>query len=298
MLLMAAAMLLFPVSDALAKTLTAQLTPAQIAAARFLFQSLVLLPILLLVKGGRIPPPGPRHLLLGALIALAVIFLFSGLEALPLANNTALFFIEPILLTLISALLLRERISMRQWLAVATGLAGTVVVLRPNWSAYGAAAIFPLAAGACFAGFLALTRVVARRDDVLSLAFWTGAAAALILVIVVASSGAMDGNLVAVTLRLDAAVWPLLIGVGLIAAATNVLTAAALQRAGAGVLAPFQYLEIVSATLLGWWIFNDIPDPLTGLGTAIIVASGLYVFSRGGQVVGDDPDALEPKRGP
>lgn len=298
MLLMAAAMLLFPVSDALAKTLTAQLTPAQIAAARFLFQSLVLLPILLLVKGGRIPPPGPRHLLLGALIALAVIFLFSGLEALPLANNTALFFIEPILLTLISALLLRERISMRQWLAVATGLAGTVVVLRPNWSAYGAAAIFPLAAGACFAGFLALTRVVARRDDVLSLAFWTGAAAALILVIVVASSGAMDGNLVAVTLRLDAAVWPLLIGVGLIAAATNVLTAAALQRAGAGLLAPFQYLEIVSATLLGWWIFNDIPDPLTGLGTAIIVASGLYVFSRGGQVVGDDPDALEPKLGP
>lgn len=298
MLLMAAAMLLFPVSDALAKTLTAQLTPAQIAAARFLFQSLLLLPILLLVKGGRIPPPGPRHLLLGALIALAVIFLFSGLEALPLANNTALFFIEPILLTLISALLLRERISMRQWLAVATGLAGTVVVLRPNWSAYGAAAIFPLAAGACFAGFLALTRVVARRDDVLSLAFWTGAAAALILVIVVASSGAMDGNLVAVTLRLDAAVWPLLIGVGLIAAATNVLTAAALQRAGAGLLAPFQYLEIVSATLLGWWIFNDIPDPLTGLGTAIIVASGLYVFSRGGQVVGDDPDALEPKLGP
>ncbi|MBK5939687.1 DMT family transporter [Halochromatium roseum] len=288
MLLMTIAMLLFPISDALAKFLTAELTPVQIGAARFLFQSLLLLPVLLVYKAGRLPPPGIRHLALGTLIGLAVIFLFSGLQYLPLANNTALFFIEPLLLTLISAVALREPVSGRQWLAVVVGLVGALIVLRPNWAAYGPAAIFPVAAGAFFAGFLALTRVVGGRDDALTLAFWTGAAAALVLLLIMGvglmgqapvSARPMAGLMVLASLG----VWPLLLGVGAIAAATNVLTALALQRAGAGVLAPFQYLEILSATLLGWLVFSEIPDLVTGLGAAIIVGSGLYVFTHQGR---------------
>ncbi len=283
MLLMTLAMLLFPVSDALAKFLTATLTPVQITAARFLLQSLVLLPVLLIYKGGRLPAPGVRHLALGALIALAVICLFSGLHHLPLANNTALFFIEPLLLTLISALALRESVSLRQWVAVAICLVGALIVLRPNWAAYGPAAIFPVAAGALFAGFLALTRVVGGRDDALTLAFWTGAAAALVLVLIMGLGLLVGGRPIMPPSPLALGLWPPLLSVGAIAAATNVLTALALRRAGAGVLAPFQYLEILSATLLGWLIFSEIPDRLTGLGAAIIVGSGLYVFTHQGQ---------------
>ena len=287
MLLMTIAMLLFPVSDALAKFLTAELTPVQIAAARFLFQSLLLLPVVLFFKRGRLPIPGARHLALGALIGMAVIFLFSGLQHLPLANNTALFFIEPLLLTLISAVALREPVTLRQWLAVVIGLAGALIVLRPNWAAYGPAAIFPVAAGTFFAGFLALTRVVGGRDDALTLAFWTGAAAALVLLLIMALGLLSQGQPAASPgglLKLPAlSAWPLLLGVGAIAAATNVLTALALQRAGAGVLAPFQYLEILSATLLGWLIFSEMPDLLTGVGATIIVGSGLYVFTHQGR---------------
>ncbi len=287
MLLMTIAMLLFPMSDALAKSLTAALTPIQIAVARFLFQSLLLLPVVLFFKAGRLPRPGARHLVLGTLIGFAVIFLFSGLQYLPLANNTALFFIEPLLLTLISAVALREPVTQRQWLAVVIGLSGALIILRPNLAAYGPAAIYPVAAGAFFAGFLALTRVVSGRDDALTLAFWTGVAAALVLLLVMVSGvlGAMErlsesGSRLALP-ALGA--WPLLLGVGAIAAATNVLTALALRRAGAGVLAPFQYLEILSATLLGWIIFNEMPDLLTGIGAAIIVGSGLYVFTHQGR---------------
>jgi drug/metabolite transporter (DMT)-like permease len=254
--------------------------------ARFLFQSLLLLPVVLLYRGGRLPRPGLRHLALGVLIGLAVIFLFSGLQYLPLANNTALFFIEPLLLTLISAVALREPVSLRQWLAVIIGLGGALIVLRPNWAAYGPAAIFPVAAGACFAGFLALTRVVGGRDDALTLAFWTGVAASVVLLAIMAFGLVAEAEAPAssgAVLALPAlGVWPLLLGVGAIAAATNVLTALALKRAGAGVLAPFQYLEILSATLLGWLIFDEIPDLLTGCGAAIIVGSGLYVFTHQG----------------
>lgn len=287
MLLMTIAMLLFPLSDALAKFLTAELTPVQIATARFLFQSLLLLPVVLFFKRGRLPAPGARHLALGALIGMAVIFLFSGLQYLPLANNTALFFIEPLLLTLISAVALREPVTLRQWLAVMIGLAGALIVLRPNWAAYGPAAIFPVAAGAFFAGFLALTRVVGGRDDALTLAFWTGVAAALVLLLIMAQGLLSQGDSTAspgMSLELPAlSAWPLLLGVGAIAAATNVLTALALRRAGAGVLAPFQYLEILSATLLGWLIFSEMPDLLTGFGATIIVGSGLYVFTHQGR---------------
>ena len=283
MLLMTIAMLLFPASDALAKFLTTTLTPVQIAAARFLLQSLLLLPVLLIYKRGRLPAPGARHLALGALIGLAVICLFSGLHALPLANNTALFFIEPLLLTLISALALRETVSPRQWMAVLIGLVGALIVLRPNWAAYGPAAIFPVAAGAFFAGFLALTRVVGGRDDALTLAFWTGVAATLVLALIMGLDLLVEGQPIMPASLPALAVWPLLLGVGAIAAATNVLTALALRRAGAGVLAPFQYLEILSATLWGWLIFSEIPDLLTGIGAAIIVGSGLYVFTHQGQ---------------
>ncbi|MFP4246292.1 MAG: DMT family transporter [Halochromatium sp.] len=284
MLLMTIAMLLFPASDALAKFLTATLTPVQIAAARFLLQSLLLLPVLLIYKRGRLPPaPGARHLALGALIALAVIFLFSGLHYLPIANNTALFFIEPLLLTLISALALRETVSPRQWMAVLIGLVGALIVLRPNWTAYGPAAIFPVAAGAFFAGFLALTRVVGGRDDALTLAFWTGMAATLVLAPIMGLDLLVEGRPIRPPSLPAPGAWPLLLGVGAIAAATNVLTALALRRADAGVLAPFQYLEILSATLWGWLIFSEIPDLLTGIGAAIIVGSGLYVFTHPGQ---------------
>jgi len=280
MLLMALAMLLFPVSDALAKSLAAAgLSPGQVAASRFLIQSLLLLPVLVLRRRALPTPPGWRHLALGALIALAAMLLFWGLKYLPLANNTALFFVEPILLTLISALLLREDIDGHQWAAVAIGLGGALIVLRPNWAAYGPAAVLPVAAGACLAAYMALTRVVAAREDALTLAFWTGVMAALVLGGALLLGSAADLSVLELR-RPRPDLWLPLAGVGAVAAVTNVLTAAALRRAAAGVLAPFQYLEIVGATALGWLMFGEIPDLLTGAGALTIIGSGLYVFSH------------------
>jgi S-adenosylmethionine uptake transporter len=145
-----------------------------------------------------------------------------------------------------------------------------------------------VAAGASFAVFLALTRVVGGRDDALTLAFWTGVAAALVLLLIMGAGlirhePAMASPIAVLMIVPSLGSWLLLLGVGAIAAATNVLTALALRRAGAGVLAPFQYLEILSATLLGWLIFSEMPDLVTGLGAAIIVGSGLYVFTHQGR---------------
>jgi S-adenosylmethionine uptake transporter len=82
------------------------------------------------------------------------------------------------------------------------------------------------------------------------------------------------------------AVWPtvnhwfLLGGLGLIATGCHLLVAYAYQQASIGILAPFQYVEIIGATVLGLLIFNEFPDPVTWFGIAIIVGSGMYVFHR------------------
>lgn len=74
--------------------------------------------------------------------------------------------------------------------------------------------------------------------------------------------------------------WALLALLGLIATSGHYLVVMAFHRASVAILAPFQYLEIISATTLGLIIFGDFPDPLTWVGIAVIVGSGLYVFYR------------------
>ena len=80
--------------------------------------------------------------------------------------------------------------------------------------------------------------------------------------------------------RPHGAAWAYLAGIGVLSTISYLLISAALKRSEAGILAPFQYLEIISATFLGYVVFGDFPDALTWLGTAIILASGLYVFHR------------------
>jgi drug/metabolite transporter (DMT)-like permease len=84
--------------------------------------------------------------------------------------------------------------------------------------------------------------------------------------------------------------WGFLILLGAIATGGHVLVALATRRIGAGQIAPFQYVEIVGATTLGFVFFDDFPDPLTWIGVAVIVSSGLYVYFRERKLAADaDP---------
>lgn len=279
MALMATAMLLVPGLDAIAKTLTATLAPAQIAWGRFLFQTLAILPVLW--TSGRIIRTG-RPLLHGArglLLAGALLLIIWAFQYLPLANAIAIFFVEPLILTLLSAMFLGERIGSRRLIAVAVGLIGALIVIRPNWAAFGWTAILPLGAAACFAGYLALTRHSGDAEHPLAMQLWAGAAATLGLTAVIwIGDGTAIGPIDPVLP--DAREWALLVGLGAFSATTHVMLAFAFRFAEAGILAPFQYLEIISATLLGLLLFGDFPDAMTWMGTVLIVAAGLYVFLR------------------
>ncbi len=279
MLMMAAGVIMIPGIDAIAKHLSATLAPGQIAASRFLFQLIFLLP-LVLIMGKRLMSRHPvLNAIRGVLIGGATLCFFWGLKHLPLADAIAIFFVEPLLLTLISALFLKEKVGWRRLSAIVVGFIGALLVIRPSFQTVGLPALLPLAAACCFAVYLALTGKIGNADDVLTMQLWAGLFGGLTLAFTlllgeVASIGVLDPTWP------SAIEWLMLALLGAIATSGHLLIVGAFRRASPSILAPFQYLEILGATLLGVMIFGDFPGPITWLGIAIIVISGLYVFHR------------------
>ena len=275
--LMAGAMLFAPFMDMFAKLLTETMSPGAIGLGRFLAQSLILLPFV--VGLGQWRRPTWLHLLAGIFLGGALLSINAALKHMPIPNAIAIFFVEPLILTLMSAAILGESLGWRRLAAVSAGLIGAMIVIRPNWAAFGPAAVYPLITAFCFASFLLITRVMTQQGGRVALQFWIGVSAMGALAVVTL----IGDHFGAPALVLS---WPgqwellLLACMGLLAAVSHQLIANAFARAEAGALAPLQYLEIISAVLIGWFVFGDFPDRLTWAGTAIIIGAGVYVFYR------------------
>ena len=274
-------MLIVPVMDAIAKSLGSDISPMQITWGRFFFQLIFMgTAILIMLDASALRSARPVvHTLRGILLAIATTFFFFSLLYLPLANAIAIFFVQPMLLTLLSALVLGESIGWHRRIAVTTGFLGALLIIRPGSDSFTLASLLPLAAAVFFASYLALTRSVANIDHPLTMQFSSAVGAAIVLSIAL-WFGDTAGIALFQPIMPDLHQWALLAAIGMIAAVGHLLVVIAVNRAPTSLLAPFGYIEIVSATALGWWIFSDWPDTITWLGIGIIVASGLYVLLR------------------
>lgn len=279
MALMVCAMLLLPCLDAVAKVLSATVPSGQIAWARFLFQVLFLAPFVL--WRGLYKPNAHlwAHAARGFLLALATLLFFSAIKHMPLANAISIFFLQPFIVTILAAVFLGEAFGWRRMMAIAVGFGGAMLIIKPSYAQFGWTAFLPIGTAFSFACYVILTRWLARSETALTMQFVSGVFGALTM-----TAGVIVGS--AMQLDVMTPVWPtatewLLLGLlGAIATFGHILVVFAFNRAPVAVLAPFQYLEIISATLLGFIIFNDFPDALTWLGIIIIVGSGLFVFYR------------------
>ena len=261
------------------------ISPGMIVIGRFATVSVFLLPMMVLA--GQMILPRRGHWAAGLFLGFALLSFNTALSVMPIANAIAIFFVEPLILTLMSAVILGEKIGWRRISAVLVGLLGAIIVIRPNFEAYGVSALLPLAAAGFFACYMLVTRVMTQQGDRLALQFWTGISAMLFMLVasVLAGEFALQG------LELAAPGQPeviLFLGMGVVAVITHQMIANALARLEASVVAPMQYLEIISAVIFGWWIFGDLPDLLTWLGGGIIIASGVYVFHRERQISGEN----------
>jgi S-adenosylmethionine uptake transporter len=279
MIMMIVAMLALPGIDAIAKWLAGSVSSGQVTWSRFFFQIILMSPLLLRTSGPWFTKSLLLHAARGSMIAFATLSFFSGLAYLPLADAIAIFFIEPLLVTLLSALFFREAIHWRRISAISLGFIGALIIIRPTFSEVGFAALYPVGAACCFSCYILLTRKLVRNEDPIRLQFFAGVFGCLVMAAALAIGSSND-------IAILDAVWPsaqewLLLGaLGLIATVCHLLVTYAYRLASIGILAPFQYVEIIAATILGLVIFDDFPDPVTWLGIAIIVASGMYVFHR------------------
>ncbi|MFT5798588.1 MAG: drug/metabolite transporter (DMT)-like permease [Candidatus Azotimanducaceae bacterium] len=280
-LLMAAGAALAPGIDVFAKSVPHEIPVAQVTAARFIVQSSLLLPIAAFLAVLHLPSHQEigLHLVRATLIMVATGLFFTALRAMPIADAIAVFFVEPFMLTLLGAWILKETVGPRRIIACVIGFIGALFVIQPSFADTGPVALLPLGTAACFAIYMVLTRQMAQEMHPLAMQSYTALAAVALSVPILFMA---DGSGIA---GLDPA-WPstfailMMIGVGVMATIAHLLISFAMAYAPASTLAPLQFLEIVAATILGFMIFDDIPTPTTMFGVTIIIASGLYVLAR------------------
>lgn len=280
MICMAAAMLLLPVGDTFAKLLTGVIDPMEVTMWRLLSQVLCLLPIVFVMRGRlRGAMFSPIVALSGLLVLVTLASLVTAFSVMPIATAIAIFFVEPLILTLLAGPLLGEIAGLRRYAAVGVGLVGALIVIRPGFSEFGFATLLPLIAATAYAlNMIVLRRACVTRSG-LTLQCGATAYAALMMSAVVVVLNA-TGIIEVAPLARPAWTWGAILACGAFAATSFVLIAEAFRRAEATTLAPFQYLEIIGATAAGFFVFSEFPDALTWLGIAIILGSGAYIFQR------------------
>lgn len=272
MLVMALAVIAYPLVDALAKLLSRELPVLEIVWARYALQSVAVLPFVLWRHGwaSLVVREGPLQVTrAGFHLATATLF-FLALPMAPLSDCLATFFVSPIIITLLAVPLLGERIGAWRAGAVIAGFIGILLITRPGFGAVSLGLLLAFASGCTHALFAITSRRLAGSDPPLV-------------------GTLLIGLLGAVTLGLampmvwvwpDPRQWLLLACIGGFAALCQWLVTLAYEHSPASHLAPVGYLEIVSATVLGFLLFGDFPAPVTWIGIAIVIASGIVIAWR------------------
>jgi len=279
--LMCASVLTAPLIDVFSKLAVGSVSAGEVGFARFLFQTLFMLPFVLM--RGRLFSRSPKqnflHFVRGFLILSGMTVYTFALRTMPVADAIAIFFIEPAILTLMSGIFLKEHIGRNKIIACATGFAGSLLVIQPSFSQFGWVSLLPMLTAFTVACFLLLTRISSRTEEPSSMQFqssvWGLVVSGLLLVI-----GRYAGFAVYAPSAPDLPTVLFLAGLGLSATISGILSVYAYRATAASVLAPLQYLEIVTACIVAYFVFGDFPDALKWAGIAVIIGSGLFIIWR------------------
>ena len=228
-----------------------------------------------------LPSKLAANLLRGAIMSIAVMIFFTTLKFMPIADALAIFFLEPFILTILSVIVLKETVGWKRGIAVIAGFAGAMLIVQPSYAVFGPVSLMPMITATLFAIYLLLTRSIGGDDNPLTMQFVAGIGGVLMIGVVLGASSLIGWDAIAVPEVPEFGIrWVLIFGIGVLATIGHLLVVMAFRLVSASILAPFQYLEIVTATILGYWLFGDFPDALKWLGIAIIVGSGIYLFLR------------------
>lgn len=269
--LMIAAMSILTLMDSLAKLLMQRYDPLQVVWARYACHSL----LVFIYFAPRLRTLLVTHniwlqILRSAFLFGATILFFTSLAHIGLAEAAALFDINPLVITVLAFVFLKEPIGPRRIFGVAMGLAGALIIIRPGSGIFSGYAMLPLLAACCYSAYVVSTRFLGRNENLLTSLLYTALIGCIVASVLVVPLWQTPGVS-------DAALMLVLGGLGAIG---QYFLIRAFTLAQAAVIAPFSYVGLVFAVLYGYLFFGEFPDAMTLLGALVIVASGLYVWHR------------------
>ncbi|HTF97687.1 MAG TPA: DMT family transporter [Cellvibrio sp.] len=270
-LLAAAGLLLFSCMDSTTKYLTTHYNVPTVVAMRYIVHCALMLVIL-----------APRHsatlintqrtgltVLRAVVLTMASLFIGLALQRMPLAETTAINFLAPTLIALFASSVLGEQIGGFGWAAVIVGFIGVLLIARPGSGLDVWGVVFALGAAAANAAYQVLSRMLASTERAITLLFYTALVGTIVFGL--ALPFFWENKTPSTTEVI------LFISMGTFGGLGHYFFTLAYRHAPASVLAPMTYLQLLWAGLLGWVIFDTVPDGLGILGMAIIAASGLLI---------------------
>jgi len=263
----------FTLLDGSAKWLVQSLPVLVVVWLRFLTHTLIASALLIPLRGLALVRTRHLrwHLARGVMFCAMTGMNFWALQYLQLTVTAAIFFTVPILIAVMGAPLLGEKLDARRWAAILAGFAGVLVIVRPGSEAFHPAMLLSVANALLVAVFNLMTRRLAAYDSPETIQFLPAVVASVLLApfalaVWESPQGAFE--------------WFMLAMLGVFGGTGHHLLALAHRYAPASTLAPFLYQQILYMGLFGYLVFGSVPDAAVWAGAAIVVSSGLYLFAR------------------
>jgi len=264
---------LFTLLDGSAKWLVGSVPVIVVVWLRFVTHVLIAGAVLFPLKGMSLVRTRHMrwHLARAAMFCAMTGINFWALQYLQLAVTSSIYFLVPILIALMAAPLLGEKLDAGRWAAVIAGFAGVLVIVRPGSAEFHPAMLLSIVNAIILAVFNLMTRRLAAYDSPETIQYLPAVGAAILLApFALAGWASPQGWLE----------WSVACLLGALGGLGHYFLALAHRYAPATVIAPFLYQQVLYMALFGYLVFGDVPSPAVWIGAAIVIASGLYLFAR------------------
>jgi drug/metabolite transporter (DMT)-like permease len=273
---------MFSAGDAVTKTMTGEWSPVAVAGLRFGIGAVVLAVMLARQEGFNafVPQRPMLQVVRGLALGLGTSAFFTALFIMPMATAISIAFVAPALTALLSGPLLGEKVRPVTWLAITIAFIGVLVVLQPNVLAIGWAACLPLLTALGMSLLVIANRASAGQGSVLSMQFFVAFGTTIVLA-VAAFGASLSGDPLFTLSWPD---WTIVARCAFVATTGTTghwLIFHGTTRAGAATVAPATYIQLITASALGWIFFDNVPGWSTLAGALIIVAAGLVLWWDG-----------------
>ena len=270
-LLMCVASVFFSAMHVLVRYVARDVPPLQIAFLRNIFGVIVFAPLLMssglaFLRTKRIG----LHAVRGALNAVALLMFFTALSLTPVARVTALSFSAPLFTALLSVVFLGERFRIRRWAAIFVGFAGTLIILRPGMIPADTGSILVVGAALIWAVTMIVIKVLSRTESSFTITAYMNIFLSLFSL----------GPALWVWVAPPPEMWVWLVAIAVLGTIAQIALSQALKETEPTAVLPFDFLKLVWATLLGMWVFGELPDIITWIGALVVFASGFFIAYR------------------